>query len=46
VGDHAAIGANCVVVKDVPARAVVAGMPGEVISGKGSEGLVNQVDWE
>ena len=46
VGDHAAIGANCVVVKDVPESAVVAGIPGEVISDKGSEGLVNLVDWE
>jgi serine O-acetyltransferase len=46
IGDHAAIGANCVVVKDVPARVVVAGTPGEVISDKGSEGLVNQVEWE
>lgn len=31
VGDHAVIGANAVVVKDVPARSVVAGIPARVI---------------
>lgn len=46
VGDRAAIGANCVVVKDVADGAVVAGVPGEVISDKGSDGLVNQTEWE
>lgn len=46
VGDHAAIGANCVVVEDVPDHGVVVGIPGRVISDKGSVGLVNEVDWE
>lgn len=45
VGDHAAIGANCVVVADVPPHAVVVGVPGKVISQAGSEGYVNQTDY-
>ena len=45
VGNGAAVGANCVVVKDVPDGAVVVGIPGRVISDKGSEGLVNQTEW-
>jgi len=40
VGNHAAIGANCVVTKDVPDNAVVVGIPGKVISYEGSEGYV------
>lgn len=31
IGDYAIIGANAVVVKDVPARAIVAGIPAKVI---------------
>lgn len=46
VGDYAAIGANCVVTKDVPVRAVVVGIPGKVISENGSDGMVNDVGWE
>lgn len=45
IGDRAAVGANCVVVRDVPDGAVVAGVPGKVISDQGSEGLVNQTGW-
>lgn len=41
VGDDAAIGANAVVVKDVPAKAVVGGIPAKVISLNGSEEYVN-----
>jgi serine O-acetyltransferase len=37
VGDGAVIGANSVVTKDVPARGVVVGMPGKVISLAGSD---------
>jgi serine O-acetyltransferase len=40
VGNDAAIGANAVVTKDVPAGAVVVGMPARVISTAGSEGYI------
>jgi len=40
VGDHAAIGANAVVTKDVPAGAVAAGVPAKVISMAGSHDFV------
>jgi len=40
IGNDVAVGANCVVTKDVPDNAVVAGVPGEIISDKGSEGYV------
>ena len=31
IGEHALIGANAVVVKDVPAYAIVAGIPAKII---------------
>ncbi|MDQ1910398.1 serine O-acetyltransferase [Paenibacillus sp. GD4] len=40
VGDYAAIGANCVVTKDVPSHGVVVGIPGKVISLCGSAGYI------
>ncbi len=40
IGDRAAIGANAVVNADVPAGAVVAGIPARVVSDSGSEGLL------
>ncbi len=46
VGNNVAIGANCVVTKDVPDNAVVVGIPGEVISYEGSEGYVTHTDYE
>ncbi len=46
VGNNAAIGANCVVTKDVPDNAVVVGVPGRVISYEGSRGYVNRTDYE
>jgi serine O-acetyltransferase len=46
IGNSVAIGANCVVTKDVPANAVVVGIPGKVISYKGSQGYVNRTDYE
>jgi serine O-acetyltransferase len=45
VGNNAAIGANCVVTKDVPENAVVVGVPGKVISSEGSKGYVNNTDY-
>ncbi|HEX5550558.1 MAG TPA: hypothetical protein VFX36_06980, partial [Nitrospira sp.] len=45
VGDHVAIGANCVVTDDVPDYAVVVGVPGRVISFEGSTGYVNRTDY-
>jgi serine O-acetyltransferase len=43
VGNDAAIGANCVVTKPVPESSVVAGIPGVVISSKGSSAYVINV---
>jgi serine O-acetyltransferase len=45
VGNCAAIGANSVVVDDVPERAVVVGVPGRVISYDGSNGYINFTDY-
>lgn len=45
VGDNAAVGVNCVVVKDVPADAVIAAGPGQVVSYRGSSGYVNRTDY-
>lgn len=36
IGDDVAIGANCVVTRDVPPNSVVAGVPGKVLSENGS----------
>lgn len=40
IGDNVAIGANCVVTKDIPDNAVVTGVTGVVISYKGAEGYL------
>ena len=45
VGNDVAIGANCVVTKDVPDNAVVVGVPGKVISYQGSQGYVEMTDY-
>ena len=45
VGDHAAVGANAVVVEDVPPNVAVGGVPARVISETGSEGYVNRTDY-
>lgn len=45
LGSHAAVGANCVVTKPVPDYGVVVGIPGELVSSKGSsEYVVNTVE--
>lgn len=41
IGNDVAIGANCVVVKDVPDHAVVVGVPARIISYEGSKSYVN-----
>lgn len=46
IGNNVAIGANCVVTKDVPDNAVVVGVPGRVISQEGSAGYVNNIDYD
>ncbi len=40
IGDNVAIGANAVVTKDIPKGAVVAGIPAQIISHKGSEEFI------
>ena len=45
IGKNVAIGANCVVVVDIPDNAIVAGPKGEVISYKGSFDLINNTDY-
>jgi len=46
IGDNVAIGANCVVTKDIPANSVVVGVPGKIISQKGSCGYIDRTDYE
>jgi len=46
IEDYVAIGANCVVTKDVPEKSVVVGIPGKVISNDGSTGYINNIDYE
>jgi serine O-acetyltransferase len=46
IGNNVAIGANCVVTKDVPDNAVVVGVPGRVISCQGSLDYVDRTDYE
>ncbi len=46
VGNCVAVGANCVVTKDVPDNAVVVGVPGKVISYDGSQGYVCNTDYD
>ena len=43
IGNNVAIGANCVVTKDIPDNAVVAGIPGEVLSMNGAECYVDRM---
>lgn len=46
IGNDVAIGANCVVTKDVPDHAVVVGVPGRVVSDQGAAGYVVHTDYE
>ena len=45
IGNNVAIGANCVVTRDIPDNSVVVGIPGRVISQEGSKGYVNNTDY-
>ena len=45
VGDNVAIGANCVVNKDIPSNAVVVGIPGKIVSYNGSAGCIIRTDY-
>lgn len=45
IGNNVSIGVNCVVIKDIPDNSVVVGIPGKVISLKGSEGLILNTDY-
>lgn len=45
IGNCAAIGANCVVTRDVPDNGVVVGVPGHIISYEGSVGYVNNFNY-
>lgn len=46
IGNNVAIGANCVVTRDIPDNSVVVGIPGKVISQEGSKGYINLTDYE
>jgi serine O-acetyltransferase len=46
IGNNVAIGANCVVTKNVPDNSVVVGVPGKVISQKGSAEYITKTDYE
>lgn len=45
VGNNVAIGANCVVTKNIPDNSVVVGVPGKVISSKGSTYYINNTNY-
>jgi serine O-acetyltransferase len=46
IGNNVAIGANCVVTKDIPDNSVVVGVPGRVISLESSVGYINRTDYD
>jgi len=45
VGNNVAIGANAVIIEDVPDNAVIVGNPGRIISYDGSTGYINKTDY-
>lgn len=45
IGNNVAIGANAVVTTDIPDNAVVVGIPGRVVSSRGSEGYIQNTDY-
>ena len=46
IGCNVAIGANCVVTKDILDNSVVVGIPGKVISDKGATSYINKTDYD
>jgi serine O-acetyltransferase len=46
IGNNVAIGANCVVTRNIADHSVVVGIPGKVISKQGSEGYINRTDYD
>jgi len=46
IGNNVAIGANCVVTKNIPDNSVVIGVPGHIISLNGSREYVTKTDYE
>ncbi len=46
IGNNVAIGANCVVTKDIPDNSVVVGIPAKVISSDGSTDYICKTDYE
>jgi len=46
IGNNVAIGANCVVTKDIPDNSVVVGNPCKIVSDKGATGYINRTDYE
>ncbi|GER80051.1 serine acetyltransferase [Candidatus Denitrolinea symbiosum] len=46
IGNNVAVGANCVVTKDIPDNGVVVGIPGKIISLEGSLGYINKTSYE
>jgi serine O-acetyltransferase len=46
IGNNVAIGANCVVTRDVPDNAVVVGVPAKIISYEGSVDYIRNIDYE
>jgi serine O-acetyltransferase len=46
IGNNVAIGANCVVTKNIPDNSVVVGIPGRIISQNGSTEYINKTDYD
>ena len=46
VGNNVIIGANTVVIKDAPDNSVLSGIPSEIISEKGSDGYIKNIDYK
>ena len=45
IGHNVAVGSNSVVDKDVPENSVIVGIPGKIISDRGSIGIIEKMDY-